>query len=472
MRSFQAMHFLYHFFGTKDKENIVRLLFMDPEDAINTFYLLKKMLIQIGKLPKDPTVDEMLHLKLSTQQSYEDMTNITETVRLDFTEHQFKTRAKEILKNLPVETIQSGVPNAHFSFKNHLQYFVAKNWKDDTNLQIKFSFDNSTVTNNHKRKMEIGTWKNVESTLYSTHSPQNCYIFWCAESDESTDLFLKEKSPNGIITQMNQFFKDPILGKSTVEPFLCADMAAAVKLANLKEVYRSNCLFRCLWCKVPRDKFSDFTIEDWPLRSLADQIKIGKTAMEKGEAIEGTIGPPILEIDWDHMIPCILHLQMAIGSKLISNLILRLLFPPSVTKSVSDLQTAQRKHLLDRVCKELTDEKEKLKAQELTKMELVFKLGDILQLKEIDRETTPIRDNRVTIERELESIFEKLGIKLHKPSKDSTFFKRWSKSRLNRNDIVHVLNNIDLFLNVAKKVIVLNIHCVRSTHRGWIYKIY
>lgn len=71
-------------------------------------------------------------------------------------------------------------------------------------------------------------------------------------------------------------------------------------MSGMNSFYRSACKYRCFWCWITSDDLSN--------------------RKNKASRNGGIIGQPILEIDPDHTMPCLMHAIMAIVRKLIKNL--------------------------------------------------------------------------------------------------------------------------------------------------------
>lgn len=139
---------------------------------------------------------------------------------------------------------------------------------------IKFAFDACRITTNVQEV--IGTISRIRMDRLSK-SPRNASQFVVWIGSETYESYQQElSSVKGII---NGILKDPKITVDgvayTLDPYLVLDMKSLCIVLGVYEVYRSNCKYRCCWCRLPNNKIGDFSVAHWPFRSIEEMKMLG-----------------------------------------------------------------------------------------------------------------------------------------------------------------------------------------------------
>src|SRR5690606_31942451 len=84
---------------------------------------------------------------------------------------------------------------------------------------------------------------------------------------------------------------------------------------------------KCVWCKTDKTNIGDFKIPNWKMRDLDEMMKIGERAARANDKKtfskrhSGIVNRPIFCIPISHIVPCGLHLLMAIIRRLLALLV-------------------------------------------------------------------------------------------------------------------------------------------------------
>jgi hypothetical protein len=190
-------------------------------------------------------------------------------------------------------------------------------------LPLKFAFDGSRVMG--KNSQEIGTvdplWGVTRDGAKSHHNSVQWIIFLGEESNE----VLREELVIGlsVIKYLIDGGEIEVKGKKyKFDPYLVCDMACLTELLGLYHVYHPSSTFKCCWCEVPSNKIGDFTIEEWPMRDLKkmkermsqnDVRSMGEHQRARFASTNfGMKYFPVIEFLLPHIVPCFLHIVMAI----------------------------------------------------------------------------------------------------------------------------------------------------------------
>lgn len=272
---------------------------------------------------------------------------------------------------------------------------IPENYK----LKIKLSFDGSYINNQKKTPTLIGAIDIIYDSLTPSQvkSPDNSYIWLIYLSNESRENLMNALEEEGIKDINNLLSMKEIVVNSKryeVEVVIVCDMACTVKILGLYNTYHTHNKFKCCWCLVTDETIADFDISNWKFRSLLQHIEIAKQIKKKStksknskcEESYGIEEEPIVNVNFENVIPCSLHLFMRVTHKLFSLLLRRIIDNEDLEKCFEE------------------------------------KLNTLLTLKKYS-ETE-----------------EKQKI---------TLLQRFEDSRINRNDLTRILNNIDSFLEMC-----------------------
>lgn len=113
-----------------------------------------------------------------------------------------------------------------------------------------------------------------------------------------------------------------------IEPFLVCDMACLVTVLGLYDVFHPSSHWKCCWCHASALNIADFTIHKWELRDINKMVEKGVSLANKTEAQQkkfattnfGQQKPPILQFLLSHTVPCMLHVLMALTKTLFKHL--------------------------------------------------------------------------------------------------------------------------------------------------------
>lgn len=207
-------------------------------------------------------------------------------------------------------------------------------------IKVKLSFDGGQLTSSKRKKGELGTAQIITDDMNLSYlkSPKNTYLFLIYLGDEEREVLEEELADCiELVNKLAEGEKIVVDGKEyEIDPYLVCDMKALVKLQGFYEVYRPNSKYKCFWCYVTKTDMCDFDKECWKMRTLEELIKNGdkvdacaskakneEAARKKfaGAEGKGQMYPPLFRIEPTHVIPCLLHLLMAIIKHLLTKLI-------------------------------------------------------------------------------------------------------------------------------------------------------
>lgn len=171
-------------------------------------------------------------------------------------------------------------------------------------------------------------------------------------------------------------------------------------------MYHLHSKWKCPWCHVSDFNIGDFTIPCWPFRNhqqwkeIAEELKRMSSTTAKSRASHngGVAGAPIFDFDLYHIIPCMLHLTMAVVKKLL-----------------------------------------RLTARE-TGQQIVALRGY----------ANSILVHNQKLQKKWEGVFTSLGIRLYSDAKQTLEY-RIKKSRLNHPQCLQILSNHGLFLSLLPR---------------------
>lgn len=292
---------------------------------------------------------------------------------------------------------------------------------------IKLAVDGMTVTSGKRKKLEVATFDVIldEQSIAELRSPNNANQFIIYFGPEDYNI-LKSEFGNEF-GEINKLIQNPSLtvdGKTyQLKLLLVADMAAGQELLGMYDTAHPKSFYRCLWCGVTKDKFTDLDVVAWDFLSekqiqeweqSVEEAHHGKKKSDRSRAHfahshNGIRAERIIKIARAQVLPCNLHCQSGITMKLFIIVITRL--------------------------KTITSGKEDLQEQ---------------------------------IEQELDEVLDKVaGIKLVKNKKKGTHqpvWKRVRRSRLSRPQLVQLL------VNHTKVIDVLALHTNDPDEMNWIKK--
>jgi hypothetical protein len=173
---------------------------------------------------------------------------------------------------------------------------------------------------------------------------------------------------------------------------------ALVKILGLYNTFHPKSKWKCPWCLVHVDNIWNFDIKNWPLRNQAEMQKLWEEVEQKhteyakrkfAGKFYGILAKPLFNFVMDHVVPCMMHCQMGITKKL--------------TQLLAE-ETIENPDLAEK----------------------------------------------------WEIVFENIGIKLISKStkekgRERTFIERIKKSRFNRTDYLHIIENYQRFLAPLKE---------------------
>lgn len=106
--------------------------------------------------------------------------------------------------------------------------------------------------------------------------------FLIALGDENYDFVSKEFSK--VFKEINDVYKEKnvnVDGKNVpVDLFFASDMKYLCTLLGLYEVYKPGTLFKCPFCSVKKDQFTNIKKENWSLRDIQKMREWGKESMK------------------------------------------------------------------------------------------------------------------------------------------------------------------------------------------------
>jgi hypothetical protein len=160
--------------------------------------------------------------------------------------------------------------------------------------RLKLALDGASKTRRSKFvSVTLEPLDSPPSLLYSETNARLLGFFWGPETEANLRTGLVELA-NELVELSNAGNKIQVPcdeGETLVdlEFFLGCDMVCLAKILGFNAVYHPSSTYKCIWCKVKKENLADFSIPTWPLRRMADLIKVGKAQCEKKNpsAIDG-----------------------------------------------------------------------------------------------------------------------------------------------------------------------------------------
>jgi hypothetical protein len=133
--------------------------------------------------------------------------------------------------------------------------------------------------------MQIGVFEDLRTEPGKQHNFKlnRGFPFIIALGEETYDFVSAELSK--VLKEINEISQEKkvtVEGKDIpVELFLSADMKYLCTLLGLYEVFKPGSLYKCPFCAVTQDEFTDLKkYKEWPLRDIQQMRKWGKESMK------------------------------------------------------------------------------------------------------------------------------------------------------------------------------------------------
>ncbi|KAL6066434.1 hypothetical protein QOT17_009620 [Balamuthia mandrillaris] len=292
---------------------------------------------------QEPSLKELVIVKNVLQIADHCWPLAVKTFRLskDSTLHHVKKKQREMLDGKT--WITEGGRGSYYPLANFIQeVFATSGLEAMDDPKLKFSFDGATASERGHKQLEVGTieFLSKKLTLSEMKSSHNCHPWILYLGKEDRKMMIEELGKNKDF--INEWAKNGLqLTSKTgevvqVETCLVVDLKTLVVLTGKNEFYRTNTCYRCFWCNMTKDELEsqvnargeveflseektkfhtlEEIINDWQTIShLAPSTRKSQASQHNGQVEE-----PILLFASKQVIPCLLHLVMAVCRKLLN----------------------------------------------------------------------------------------------------------------------------------------------------------
>ncbi len=293
-----------------------------------------------------PTVKQLLSFKDSLQIPDHKWDLVMSTFKLEanasiYQLRNLRTIVQEILPTRP--TAANGYQIAILAF---LQWILTKKppvGGNEKRIPLKFCFDNGTMTSEKRIGQELGAFELIQEgqTMAKVKSPSNCHVWLLYFGSKDREELEKEVA--GGVEAINYLIQGGTVeagGKEwKFEPILVCDMKALVRVQGLYDCFNPKAYWKCPWCKVCKHDVFDFKIKKWPFRDATEIQQLEEKIPEKPTAKKrfqkeyfGINNKRLFQFSANHIIPCSLHLGMAVTRKLLDLLAQEAAWFPSLSK--------------------------------------------------------------------------------------------------------------------------------------------
>ena len=220
---------------------------------------------------------------------------------------------KDLNKLTEINRLPGKKPGAFVSFSTEIGKIIKSN-PDSLSLKIKFCGDGTRVS--RIKNYVVLSYCHIKDEDSNAHHT----LLAILQGDENYDLL--KQSCSVVFDEVNSVIREGITIDGVnykPEIFLGGDLKFLQTLQGLN-VNSANAYYSCPICKVHIDNRSDLT-KEWDFYHSSDMRRDYTTYCE---CIMGQKYQPLIQVDTDHIVPCLLHGLLRIHDVLNGNVILEM----------------------------------------------------------------------------------------------------------------------------------------------------